>query len=119
MTIVPVYNMTIIPESDSYIQTDHFVKMAGKNPEEGERIIFLFLKKDEVKQTLTEDSFYEIGVTGVIREVNENGYVVIHSTGRVKVDEVHFTSAGTIQLTITKRPDIPDLDKDYEKEHLP
>ena len=45
MTIVPVYNMTIIPESDSYIQTDHFVKMAGKNPEEGERIIFLFLKK--------------------------------------------------------------------------
>ena len=34
MTIVPVFNTVIVPYTNIYFQTDNYVRMAGKQPEE-------------------------------------------------------------------------------------
>ncbi|MBQ9065638.1 MAG: endopeptidase La [Blautia sp.] len=118
MTIVPVYNMVIVPYTDIYIQTDNYVRMAGRKPEEEEKIFFLILKEDQPKRLVSEDSFYKIGVSAVIREVSENGFVSIRTGGRVNLDEVHVNSNHTIGLTVSRRPEIEDLDDEVEKEHV-
>ena len=118
MTIVPVFNTVIVPYTNIYFQTDNYVRMAGKQPEENEKIFFLILKEDQPKRQVTEDSFYKIAVSGTIREVSENGYAVIHTGGRVNLDEIHINANHTIGLTVSRRPDINDLDEQTEKEHV-
>ena len=118
MTIVPVYNIVIIPDSSVYLQTDSYVRMAGKQPEEGEKIFFLILKEDQPKRQVTEDSFYRIGVSATIREVSENGFVAISTHGRVNLDEVHVNANHTIGLTVSRRPETEDLDPKVEREHV-
>ena len=118
MTIVPVYNIVIIPDSSVYLQTDSYVRMAGKQPEEGEKIFFLILKEDQPKRQVTEDSFYRIGVSATIREVSENGFVAISTHGRVNLDEVHVNANHTIGLTVSRRPETEDLDPQVEREHV-
>ena len=51
MTIVPVYNMAVVPNADLYLQTDNYTRMAGKKPEEGERVFFLVLKEETIKRS--------------------------------------------------------------------
>ena len=118
MTIVPVYNISIVPNADLYLQTDNYTRMAGKAPEEGERVFFLVLRSETVKRNVTEKSFYPTGVSGSIKEVNAAGFVSIHMGGRVQIDEIHINENHTIGLTVSRRPDIEDLDETVEKEHL-
>ncbi len=118
MTVVPIFNISVVPDANTYLQTDVYRRMAGREPEEGERIIFMVLKKEEPKQNISEDSFYRIGLSGTITEVNENGYVVIRTGGRVNLDEIHLNTNHTIELTVTRRSDIDDLSHEEEKEHV-
>ena len=118
MTIVPVYNMAVVPNADLYLQTDNYTRMAGKKPEEGERVFFLVLKEETIKKHVTENSFYTIAVSGTIKEVNDGGYVVVHMAGRVNIDEIHINENHTIGLTVSRRFDIEDLDAAVEKEHV-
>ena len=118
MTIVPVYNMVIVPYTSIYLQTDSYVRMASRKPEEDEKLFFLILKEDQAKRQVSEDSFYPIGVSGTIQEVNENGYVIVRTGGRVNLDEVHVNANHTIGLTVSRRPEIEDLDEQVEREHV-
>ncbi|MDO4651056.1 MAG: AAA family ATPase, partial [Eubacteriales bacterium] len=118
MTIVPVYNITVLPNAKVYLRSEDYTKLAGKSPEEGERIIFLILKKEEAKNNVQENSFEKIGVSGTITKSNENGFVVVKTKSRVNIDEIHINTNHTIELNITKRPDLEDLDADTEREHL-
>ena len=118
MTIVPVYNKVIVPYTNIFLQTDSYVRMAGRKPEEDEKLFFLILKEDQAKRQVSEDSFYPIGVSGTIQEVSENGYVVVRTGGRVNLDEVHVNANHTIGLTVSRRPEIEDLDEQVEREHV-
>ncbi len=118
MTIVPVYNITVLPHAKVYLRAEDYAKLAGKTAEEGERVIFLILKKEESKNNIQENSFEKIGVSGNITKGNENGFVVVTTKSRVNIDEIHINANHTIELNITKRPDIEDLDADTEREHL-
>ncbi len=118
MTIVPIYNMSAVPNADIYLQTDNYTRMAGRKPEEGERIFFLVLREETVKKNVTEDSFYPVAVSGNIKEVNPGGYVIVHMGTRVHIDEIHINENRTIGLTVSKKPDQNDLEPDVEKERV-
>ncbi|MBQ8305188.1 MAG: endopeptidase La [Blautia sp.] len=118
MTVIPVYNMAVVPNASVFLQTDAYKKMAGKDPAEGERVIFMVMKEENSKVSLTDDSFYKIGVSGSVTEVNENGYVIVRTTGRISLNEIHIKSDHMFELTVTRRPDIADLEPDVEKEHM-
>ncbi|MBO6149302.1 MAG: endopeptidase La [Lachnospiraceae bacterium] len=118
MIVVPVYNMLIVPDANVFMGTQQFKNLTGKDPETDERVVFLLCKDDISRDQVAEDSFYPIGVTGSIREVNDTGYVIMRTNERVHIDEVAIGLRHSIELTASMLGDIYDIDPDEEKKRL-
>ena len=118
MTVLPVYNMILVPDSNLYFKTDTYKKAGRKIPVENERVILIMAKEKQARDEMTDESFYPIGLSGVVTEVNENGYVVIRTKGRMNIEEVTVYSDHSIELGVSKRSDIDDADPEWVKEHL-
>lgn len=118
MTIVPIYNLIVMPNAKLYLQVDNFRQLSGSEPKVDEKIVFLMLKKRQTWQEMTEDSFYPIGVSGKISEVNDNGYLIIKTENRVNLDSVIVTVQYHVELNLSKRSDSDHIDKAEEAEHL-
>ena len=110
MAVVPVYNMITVPDSDVYLQTDVYQTMTGRKPVEDEKVTVIVAKKAAARGDLESGMFYPVGVTGQIREVSEQGYLVIHLSQRVNLDEIYVYPNHSIELTISRRDDVADLD---------
>ena len=118
MTVVPVYNVLVVPDSNIFFAIDAYKKMTGRAPFEGEKVIMMMLHADDNREDLKKESFYPIGVSGIITEVNAGGYLVIRTHGRVHFDEITVYSDHTIELSVSRKPDIEDLDPAYEEDRL-
>ena len=118
MTVVPVYNVLVVPDSNIFFAIDAYKKMTGRAPFEGEKVIMMMLHADDSREDLKKESFYPIGVSGIITEVNAGGYLVIRTHGRVHVDEITVYSDHAIELSVSRKPDIEDLDPAYEEDRL-
>ena len=118
MTVIPVYNVLLVPTASVYLKTDTFQKITDRNPEEGEKIILIALRERQNREEWAENSFYPIGVSGVISEINEGGYIVVRTRDRYNLDEVTVYSDHNVELNVSKRPDIDDMDAVEEKKRL-
>ncbi|MDD5922705.1 MAG: hypothetical protein PUC44_05955, partial [Eubacteriales bacterium] len=118
MIVVPVYNMFVLPYADMYFQLDDFRKLAGRNAEENDSLVILVEKKDQKKTEWTEDSFYPIGVSGIVSEINPQGYVRVKTLNRINVDGITVRSDFSVGLEISKRPDIQDMDEEEQKQRF-
>ena len=117
MLVAPVYNMILTPDATLYFQTEQLRKSAGdKGITVNEKIILIVAKENEKFHEMTEKSFYPIGVAGVITDIDPQGYAVVKTRYRVNLSSVEINPDHTIQLEISRRSDIDDLDKDVEKE---
>ena len=114
MAVVPVYNMITVPDSNIFLQVDVYKSMTGRAPVEDEKVTVIVAKKEAAKRELESDSFYPIGVSGYIREVNEQGFLVIHLEQRVNLDEAYVYPDKTIELTVSRRGDVEDMDPEEE-----
>ena len=110
MAVVPVYNMITVPDSNLYMQTEVYRAMTGRAPVENEKVTVIVAKNEAPRRELESDSFYPIGVSGQIREINEQGYLVIRLVQRVNLDEVYVFPDKSIELTVSRRADMEDLD---------
>ena len=119
MIVVPVYNMILTPNATVFFQVDQLRRSSGgSGVAVNERVILAPLKENGKNKELTEDSFYPIGVSGVITELNAQGYAVIRTHRRVNLENVWINSDHTIQLTVSHRKEIEDLDEETEAEKL-
>ena len=119
MLVVPVYDMIVTPESTVYFELDQIKRSAGgREITSGEKAIIIVAKQKENFKEMTEESFYPIGVSGVVSDVNVGGYVAINVQYRVSINDIWINPNHTIELTVSKRNDIDDLDKDIEEEKL-
>lgn len=121
MTVLPLYNVMLIPETNLYLQTQAFTAMTGKEPENQERLIIVAEKSPKKREEITEDDLYPIGVSGVITEINsDNGYVVIRTKKRADITDVTIFADHTINVTATRREDAPgdEVSADEERARL-
>ena len=117
MLVVPVYNMVLTPDASIYFQTEQLKRNSGgKGITEKEKIILIVAKENQKSGELTADSFYPIGVAGIISEINQQGYAVVRTQYRVNLLDIWIESDHTIQLTVSRRNDIDDLDAEVEAE---
>ena len=86
MAVVPIYNRIIVPFSNIVIMSEHYTKVTGRIPNEGEKTVLILSKENLLREEFREDSFYPIGVTGVITEVNKSGYLVVRTSNRVNIN---------------------------------
>ena len=118
MVVIPIYNLLLVPDANIYLKSDQYRHLARRYAEVNDRVVLLSCKKEEHRKDMTEDSFYPIGVTGFVKEVNEEGYVEIRTTGRVNLDIVGMNPDHTIELTVSRCEEIEDLDEGVEQAHF-
>ena len=117
MLIVPVYKRIVTPYSDIYFPTEEFKKVVSKNMAVDEKVVILFKKENLPREEWDDDSFYPIGISGVVKEISEYGYLCIKTTNRVNLDIVGINPDRSISLTLSRHMDIHDLDENvaYQK----
>ena len=119
MMIVPVYNMVTLPDTNIYFPTERFEEIVGSMPkEDDEKATILILKEDISKEKFQAESFYSIALTGIVKEVSSEGYVLIYLQKRVNVDEICVDGEHNIALTLSKAPVKEDTDPEFEEERL-
>ena len=117
MIVVPVYNKLVAPDAEVYFRRDQFQRLAGRAVLE-EKVVILTSREEERREDMTDESFYPIGVSGVIKEISSEGYIRVQTGGRVNVDTVSINPDHTISLMITRRPDVQDLTDEEMAEKL-
>ncbi len=115
MIILPLYNMQLISRGKMYFQTDVFKSLAGKVVE-GEKVVVLQTKKYQPRKELTADNIYKVGSVGTLSQVSPDGYVTVTITNRVNIDEISIDANHEIELSLSRRNDVDELDvaKEYE-----
>ena len=117
MTVIPVYDKLIAPDSDVYFRRDQFRYLAG-NVGIDEKVILLVSREDQSKSERTEDSFYPIGLLGTVSEISNDGYAVVHASARVNIESVVIKRDHSISLMTSRRADIQDMADDVAEEKL-
>ncbi|MCR5088087.1 MAG: endopeptidase La [Oscillospiraceae bacterium] len=117
MTVIPVFEKLIAPDSDVYFRRDQFRYLAG-NVSVDEKVILLVSKEDQAMADRAENSFYPIGLAGTVSEISNDGYAVVHANGRVNIESVVVNRDHSISLMTSRRPDIHDLSVDEAQEKL-
>ncbi len=118
MIVVPTYNMILSPDATLYLPLDMLRRSAGHrelNP--GEKLILIVAKENISLADMAEDSFYPIGVSAVVTELNRS-FAVVNTQYRVDLQSVGINPDRTVQLTIARRSDVEDLDSAVEAEKL-
>ena len=118
MIVVPTYNMILSPEASLYLPLDMLRRSAGhREITVGEKLILIVAKENVSLADMTEDSFYPIGVSGTVAELNR-GFAVVNTQYRVDLQTVGINPDRTVQLTIARRADTEDLDSAVEAQKL-
>lgn len=117
MLILPVYNKLVMPYADLYFQAEEFKKETGNHVAVGEKVIIIVAKENQEREEMTQDSFYPIGISGVVSEIESDEYIGVKTLNRVNLDLVEIRPDHTIGLTLSRREDIQDLDEtdSYQK----
>ena len=119
MIVIPVYNIILAPEATVYMGLEQVQRSAGsKVVIPGERVVMLVTKENESLSNLNAESFYPIGISGTIREVHNQGYVLVRTGYRVDVENIEVKSDNSISATITRRNDIEDMSDEVGTEKL-
>ncbi|MCR4902866.1 MAG: endopeptidase La [Butyrivibrio sp.] len=117
MIIVPVYNKQLIPNGNLYFQTDEFKRAGGKAVKD-EKVVLIQTKRYQKREEMTQDNYFPIGVSGVLREISPDGYVVVEATHRVNIDDLNIDESGNIDLSISRRNDTEAVDETEENLRL-
>lgn len=110
MMILPVYNLTILPDVTFYFQSDYLKNLTHETASKGETVLFLLLKDENRPEKLTLEDIYPIGVSGSITELDENGNISVHTESRVDIHQVTETDEH-LEVIYTPRPDLEDVDE--------
>ena len=118
MSIMPLYNMIALPGARLWLRGTVYRELTGKAPAEGDKVTILMQKEDKTRKALTADSFHPIGTAGVVAEVNDAGFVAIDVQNRINIEGVTVQADSSFSMTVTRMPDVEDLDPEEEKRTL-
>ena len=116
MPVLPVHNAVAVPDSTVCFRPDYYRSMTGREPQQDAKVVLIVTREPMARAEITPESFYPIGVSGIVRETNAQGFVVIELRGRVNLGQISIEPDKSIRLELTRHPDIEDLDPaDAEK----
>ncbi len=118
MAVLPIHNTVVVPDSTTYFKEDHYRALTGREPVVDSKVVMIVAKEPISMDRVTPDSFYRIGITGVITEVNEQGFIAIRLRNRVDIREISLHGERGIDLDIARRGDIDDLNRETAEHRL-
>ncbi len=118
MTMLPIYNIIALPGAKLWLQTSIYNRFTDKAPTVGERVTLLAQKEERDWDQATADNFQPIGVVGTVSVVNDSGFMCIDLQNRVNVEEITRLPGGSFSMTLSRRADMDDLDREDAKRRL-
>ncbi len=118
MSMLPIYRIIALPGSKLWLQGSVYTQFANKPPVMGERVTLLAQKEENAKEGPSADNFLPVGVSGVISEVNESGFLCIDMQYRVNVDDICQMPDNSFSMTLSRRSDVDDLNKEDARRRL-
>ncbi len=94
MYIIPVYNMLMLPDTTFYFKKDFLSEMKIEDVQLNDRILFLMLREGKDQEHITREDFYTIGVSGIVRDMDEDGTIGVKITERIRTLSVELTEEG-------------------------
>lgn len=117
MIAIPFYNLIVVPGVHFYFNQEYYHNLTNEEPIVGENVVFLLTKDDQDRHHLTEESFYPIGVTGKIDQIDDDGNVSIVTHDCVDLLNLQVED-GNILLEMAERTEIDDVDLSERQEHF-
>ena len=115
MLVVPVFETVVAPDATMLFRMKQLRRNSGgRNIAVGERVVIIIAKENSSYDELNENSFYPIGASGVITDIDHHGFAVVRTQYRVNIQDVIVNDDHTIELTISRRRDDDDLTSDEE-----
>ena len=118
MSMLPINNIIVLPGSKLWLQNSIYTQSTDKAPLKGEKVTLLAQKDEDPQRPLSAENFRPIGVVGVISEVNDSGLMCIDIQNRVNVEDIVRLPDGSFSMTLSRRPDIDDLDREDARKRL-
>ena len=110
MSVMPLYNIIALPGARLWLQAKVYRELTGKAAVVGERVTLLAQRQAQPRSALDGESFFPIGATGNVAEVNGEGFVCIEVQNRVNIEEIARLRDESFSMTVSRRPDVDDLD---------
>lgn len=110
MSVLPIYSTLVLPGGKMWLHGKEYRRLTGKVPAANERVTLLMQKEDVSPEELTSDSFYPIAVSGLISDVDENGFVTLELLNRVNVNDIVRLPDRSFSMSLSRRPDSGSLD---------
>ncbi len=115
MLVVPVFETIIVPDATLLFRTKQLRRNSGgRSTAVGERVVIIVAKENVSYDELDEHSFYPIGVSGVITDIDHHGFAAVRTQYRVNIQDVIVNDDHTIELVISRRRDEDDLTVEEE-----
>ena len=119
MPVLPVHNAIAVPDSTIYLRPDYYrIMSAGKEPQQDAKVVLLITKEPMSRDAVTPDSFYPIGITGLVTQPDVQGFVAIRLRSRVNIDEISIQPDKSIAVNVSRRPETEDLDRAEEERRV-
>ncbi len=112
MIVLPLYNHFVLPNATVYVSNDEISELNLAKLKEGERVILISARKEMKEEELSQDSFYPIGVNGTVGKSTFEGYSVIKTTSRIRIESLDVMPGGDIQLTVSRKEELDDIDEE-------
>lgn len=117
MVIMPCYDLVVVPKVTYFLQQETVEKIIGREPEQGEEVLFLVLREDKEREETRPEDFYPIGTRGVVNGKNQDGSIAIKSICRIQAEEITLEE-GELRVSYSDQEDILDEDEDARKAQL-
>ncbi|MBQ2086374.1 MAG: AAA family ATPase, partial [Oscillospiraceae bacterium] len=115
MLVVPVFETIIAPDATLLFRAKQLRRNSGgRSAAVGERVVIIVARENVSYDELNEHSFYPIGVSGVITDIDQHGFAAVRTQYRVNIQDVIVNDDHTIELVISRRRDEDDLTAEEE-----
>lgn len=111
MSVLPIYHVIALPGAKLWLRQEFYRQQTGKTASVGDKVTVLFQKDQLSRSELTGDSFYNIGTAGSVSKTDSNGFITVDLNYRVNVEEVVVMPNGNISMTMSRKPDVFDLNE--------
>lgn len=114
MTVIPVYDMILLPEITFYFKKDFFDEKTLAALVPGEAVVFLMLKEEKGRGSMQASDFYTTGVAGEVEKPDDEGNVCIRVKQRVTVSDIEVTE-DDITAEASVCTEIEDITEEEQK----
>lgn len=109
MVVIPIHDMVILPDVTFYFKKDFFRSLHIESVTEGEDVLFLMMRGDKERSSLSEEDVFPYGVSGHIGESDEDS-IAVHTDARVRIEYL-TASDGLLEAGAALAPEASDMDE--------